>query len=109
MKLTGGFPYLIRLALYQSSRLNIPLKTLLQDATTDRGIYQQHLQSLLWNIQQHPKLPDAFKQVLTAPIQLEIEVAFKLKSLGLVHLVENQAIVSCELYREYLRNYWVNS
>jgi hypothetical protein len=105
MKLTGGFPYLIRLALYQSSRLNIPLKTLLQDATTDRGIYQQHLQSLLWNIQQHPKLPDAFKQVLTAPIQLEIEVAFKLKSLGLVHLVENQAIVSCELYREYCRNY----
>ena len=106
MKLTGGFPYLIRLALYQSSRLNIPLKTLLQDATTDRGIYQQHLQSLLWNIQQHPKLPDAFKQVLTAPIQLEIEVAFKLKSLGLVHLVENQAIVSCELYREYCRNYF---
>jgi hypothetical protein len=106
MKLTGGFPYLIRLALYQSSRLNIPIKTLLQDATSDRGIYQEHLQCQLWNIQQHPKLPDAFKQVLTAPIQLEIEVAFKLKSLGLVHLVENQAIVSCELYREYCRNYF---
>jgi len=106
MKLTGGFPYLIRLALYQSSRLNIPIKTLLQDATSDRGIYQQHLQYQLWNIQQHPKLLDAFKQVLTAPIQLEIEVAFKLKSLGLVHLVEHQAIVSCELYREYCRNYF---
>jgi hypothetical protein len=109
MKLTGGFPYLIRLALYQSSRLNIPIKTLLQDATIPRGVYQQYLQSLLWKLQQHPDLFDAFGQVLTAPIQLEIEVAFKLKSLGLVHLVENQAIVSCELYREYLRNYWVNS
>ena len=106
MKLTGGFPYLIRLALYQSSRLNIPLKTLLQDATTDRGIYQQHLQSLLWKIQQHPELFDAFGQVLTAPIHLNREVGFKLKSLGLVHLVENQAIVSCELYREYCRNYF---
>src|SRR4028118_243254 len=106
MKLTGGFPYLIRLALYQSRRLNLPLKTLLQDATTNRGIYQQHLQHLWWIFQQYPDLFDAFGQVLTAPIQLNREVGFKLKSLGLVHLVENQAIVSCELYREYCRNYF---
>jgi hypothetical protein len=106
MKLTGGFPYLIRLALYQSIRLKIPVQTLLQDATTNTGIYQQHLQYQLWNLQQHPKLADAFEQVLTAPIQLEIEVAFKLKSLGLVHIIDSQATVSCELYREYFRNYF---
>jgi hypothetical protein len=106
MKLTGGFPYLIRLALYQSVRLKIPMQTLLQDAAKDTGIFQQHLQSQLWNLQQHPKLADAFQQVLTAPTQLEIEVAFKLKSLGLVHLSENQATVSCELYREYFYNYF---
>ena len=69
MKLTGGFPYLIRLPLYQSARLKMPLLTVLQDATRYTGIYQQHLQYQLWNIQQHPKLPDAFKQVLMAPIQ----------------------------------------
>jgi hypothetical protein len=106
MKLTGGFPYLIRLALYQSIRLKIPVQSLLQDATTNTGIYQQHLQYQLWNLQQHPKLADAFEQVLTAPIQLEIEVAFKLKSLGLVHFIDSQATVSCELYREYFRNYF---
>lgn len=106
MKLTGGFPYLIRLALYQSTRLKIPLQTLLQDAAKNSGIYQQHLQSQLWNLQQYPKLADAFRRVLAAPTQLEIEVAFKLKSLGLVHLSENQATVSCELYREYIRNYF---
>lgn len=100
MKVTGGFPYLIRLALYQSARLKIPVQTLLQDATSNNGIYQQHLQSQLWNLQQHPQLADAFQRVLTAPIQLEREVAFKLKSLGLVHLSENQATVSCELYRK---------
>ncbi|NJK65220.1 MAG: serine/threonine protein kinase [Oscillatoriales cyanobacterium RU_3_3] len=99
MKLTGGFPYLIRLALYQSVRLKIPVQTLLQDAKSHTGIYQQHLQSQLWNLQQHPQLADAFQQVLAAPIELESEVAFKLKSLGLVHLIENQATVSCELYR----------
>jgi len=106
MKLTGGFPYLIRLALYQSSRLKIPLKTLLQNATTDRGIYQQHLQYQWWIFQQHPGLFDAFRQVLTAPIQLNMEVGFKLKSLGLVHIIENKLTVSCELYREYFRNYF---
>jgi hypothetical protein len=106
MKLTAGFPYLIRLALYQSARLEIPVQTLLQDATKDTGIYQQHLQYQFWNLQQQPKLADAFQQVLTTPAQLEIEVAFKLKSLGLVHLIENQATVSCELYREYFRNYF---
>jgi hypothetical protein len=106
MKLTGGFPYLIRLAFYQSTRLKIPLQTLLQDSTRDTGIYQQHLQYQLLNLQQYPKLADAFKQVLTAKTQLEMEVAFKLKGLGLVHLTENQATVSCELYREYFRNYF---
>ncbi len=106
MKLTDGFPYLIRLALYQSACLKILVKTLLQDATSNTGIYQQHLQSQLWNLQQHPKLADAFQQVLTAPTQLEIEVAFKLKSLGLVHLIQNKATVSCELYRDYFCNYF---
>jgi len=61
MKLTGGFPYLIRVALYQSSRFNIHLKTLLQDATIAMKIYQQHLQSLLWQLQQNPQLSEAFK------------------------------------------------
>lgn len=103
MKLTGGFPYLIRLTLYQSVRLKIPVQMLLQDARRNTGIYQQHLQYQLWNLQQYPQLADAFGQVLTAPIQLEIEVAFKLKSLGLVHILENQATVSCELYRELFR------
>jgi hypothetical protein len=92
--------------LYQSARVKIPLPTVLQDATRDTRIYQQHLQYQLWNIQQHPKLTDAFQQVFTAPIQLESEVAFKLKSLGLVHFIENQATVSCELYRELFDNYF---
>ena len=82
------------------------MQTLLQDATSTTRIYQQHLQSQLWNLQQSPELSDAFQQVLTAPIQLEMEVAFKLKSLGLVHLVARQVTVSCELYREFFGNYF---
>jgi hypothetical protein len=106
MKLTGGFPYLIRLALSQSIHLNIPIKALLNNAKTDKSIYQQYLHYQLCNFQQSPKLADAFGQVLTAPLQLEMEVAFKLKTLGLVHITDNQLTVSCELYRDYFRNYF---
>jgi hypothetical protein len=108
MKLTGGFPYLIRLALYQSSRLNIHIKTFLQDATIVMGIYQENLQYLLWQLQQNPQLAEAFKQVLTVPTQLDKEVTFKLESLGLVQIIENQLTVSCELYREYFRTLFMN-
>ncbi len=78
----------------------------MQDATKNSGIYQQHLQAQLCNIQQYPKLADAFQQVLMAPVQLGMEVAFKLKSLGLVHLIDDKSTVSCELYRDYFRNYF---
>jgi hypothetical protein len=108
MKLTGGFPYLIRLALYQSSRLNIHLKTFLQDATIVMGIYQKNLQYLLGKLQENPQLAEAFKQVLKAPTQLDKEVTFKLASLGLVQIIENQLTVSCELYREYFRTLFMN-
>lgn len=104
MKLTGGFPYLIRLALYQSSRLNINLETFLHDATIAGDIYQKNLQYLLWKLQQTPQLAEAFKQVLTAPTQLDMEVGFKLASLGLVQIIENQLTVSCELYRDHFRS-----
>nr|WP_081403007.1 AAA-like domain-containing protein [Scytonema hofmannii] len=62
IKLTGGFPYLIQLALYQSTRLEMPLQTLLQDATTNTGIYQQHLQYQLWKqgvSSEIPNLPES--------------------------------------------------
>lgn len=103
MALTGGFPYLVRLALYHSMRYQIPLDTLLKDAATKVEMYSQHLHYQLWNLQQDPKLAESFQQVLVAPTKLEVEVASKLKSLGLVHIVNNQVVVSCGLYEKYLR------
>ncbi len=111
MELTKGFPYLVRLALYQSVRRNIALEKLLPDAATNTGILSQHLHQQLWYLQENPDLAEAFQQLLKAdvPLQLEQEIAFKLKSLGLVDLDKNQARVSCKLYRDYFYNYFFNS
>lgn len=69
-------------------------------------IYQEHLQYLLWNLEQEPQLWQAFAQVLqaAAPVELELITAFKLQSMGLVHLQDKHATVSCELYCRYFRD-----
>ncbi|MGB3638044.1 MAG: AAA-like domain-containing protein [Rivularia sp. (in: cyanobacteria)] len=103
MEITGGFPYLVRLAFYHSAHSQIPLKELMENAATNTSIFNKHLHQQLWHLQHNPDLANGFQKVIkeTTPIDLEQEVAFKLKSLGLVHLQGNFATVSCRLYREY--------
>ncbi|MBN4002017.1 AAA-like domain-containing protein [Nostoc sp. LPT] len=110
MALTGGFPYLVRLAFYHSVQHQIPVDDILQDTTNDTGIFSEHLHNQLYSILQSPDLVDAFQQVIrsTVPISLEQEVAFKLKSLGLIYLENKTATVSCGLYRKYFSDYFIN-
>ncbi|MEH2277001.1 MAG: AAA-like domain-containing protein [Nostoc sp.] len=110
MALTGGFPYLVRLAFYHSVQHQISVDDILQDATNDTGIFSEHLHNQLHSILQNPDLIDGFQQVIksTVPITLEQEVAFKLKSLGLIYLENKTATVSCGLYREYFSDYFIN-
>ncbi|MEH2330098.1 AAA-like domain-containing protein [Nostoc sp.] len=110
MALTGGFPYLVRLAFYHSVQHQIPMDTLLQNATNDTGIFSEYLHNQLHSILQNPDLVDGFQQVIrsTVPITLEQEVAFKLKSLGLIYIENQTATVSYGLYREYFSDYFIN-
>ena len=103
MSLLGGFPYLVNLALYHRVMDDIPLTELLSTATSETGIFSQHLHEQLNYLQKYPELKAGFKQVLRAqaPVELEQVLAFKLKSLGLVNLNETTATVSCQLYQAY--------
>ncbi|AFZ24619.1 hypothetical protein Cylst_2400 [Cylindrospermum stagnale PCC 7417] len=101
--LVGGQPYLVRLAFYYSWQQGVSLEQLLSTALSSNGIYREHLQQQWWNLQQNPELVAAFAQVAKAsrPVELHLEQAFKLQSMGLVHLYGNQATPSCKLYAEY--------
>ncbi|MBD2482529.1 AAA-like domain-containing protein [Planktothrix sp. FACHB-1365] len=101
----GGFPYLVRLAFDHCVRRNIPLPELLEQANTDMGIYSDHLHEQLWLLQQDPDLVTTYQQIITTthPVKIEQVKAFKLKSMGLVHIHGNQVIPSCELYRQYFQ------
>jgi hypothetical protein len=103
--MVGGHPYLLRIALYHLALQDLSLEELLQTAPTAAGIYSDHLRHHLANLQEHPELATAMKQVILAsePMSLEAIAAYKLESMGLVKLEENQAIPSCKLYRLYFR------
>ena len=105
IKLTGGFPYLIRLALYYSIADKNFLDFFLE-STNKNEFFNKHLHYLRVKIKQDSQLWDSLKQVVNSPVELETEVAIKLKSLGVVVLQGNQATVSCQLYQDYFINYF---
>jgi serine/threonine protein kinase len=103
MAMVGGHPYLVRLALYHIARQDSTLTELLSSAATEEGCFRDHLHWQSWHLQQHPELGDAFRQVLAAagPVRIDTTALFKLRSLGLVNLEGNQAVLRCQLYRQY--------
>ena len=84
-------------------RDSMSLEQFAEIAPTEAGIYGDHLRRHLWNLQQHPELAQAFYQVVCSPQPVELEsiLAFKLHSLGLVHLQGNEVTPRFELYQNY--------
>lgn len=108
MAMVGGHPYLVRVGLYQIAQQDITLEQLLQTAPTDAGPFGDHLRRHWWHLQQHPKLMTAIEQVVSTTaggVRLEADLAFKLHSIGLVHLQGNSVTPRCELYRQYFREH----
>ena len=105
MEMIGGYPYLARLAFYALSTENITCKKLLEEAPTASGIYRDHLQGHLSTFKKYPNLGKTYEQVVFAdkPIQISAIDAHKLESIGLVKLVNNTVLPSCQLYRFYFR------
>ncbi|HIK28938.1 MAG: AAA-like domain-containing protein [Oscillatoriaceae bacterium SKW80] len=99
----GGHPYLVRRALDYLERQNITLEELLQISPTEAGPFSDHLRQHLWNLQQHPQLAAVFRQVVLAnkPVKISSDQAFKLYSMGLVQLHDNEVTPRYDLYRLY--------
>lgn len=104
--MVDGHPYLLRKALYNFARGQLPLENFLESAPTEEGIYGDHLRRHLSNVTNDPTLEAAMKQVISAsvPVRLELMEAFKLRSMGLVELRGNDVIPLCNLYRLYFKD-----
>lgn len=106
INLVGGHPYLLRLAMYAIAKKDITFSELIKNATTETGIYSDHLRRHLWNLEKYPELKSAMQQIVNGntPVRLPSAQAFKLNSMGLVKLQGNDCIPRCYLYYQYFRD-----
>lgn len=102
MRMVGGHPYLIRLALYRIYS-GIPMRDLLRAAPTEEGVYSDHLRRHQWTLNRNQHLAEAMRRVVGAErgVRLQTIDAFKLEGMGLVRLTGNDSTPWCELYRKY--------
>lgn len=104
MDLVDGQPFLVRQGLYHIWHKNVTLEELSQTLPSGDGIYQEHLQQQLWNLQQQPELAEVFAQILRQSMsEFDLVQLSKLQSMGLVYLQGNRPVASCRLYRQYFQ------
>jgi len=105
MSLVGGHPYLVRLALYYLVRQDLTILQLLKEASTDAGIYTEHLRRYLETLQENQELGTVFKQIVTTnePVKLERKTRqiYQLDSMGVIKITNNLVMPRCRLYQEY--------
>ncbi|MBR8839508.1 MAG: AAA-like domain-containing protein [Stigonema ocellatum SAG 48.90 = DSM 106950] len=103
MAVVGGHPALVFKAVEHISLQKVSLETLMQTASTESGIYSNHLRHYFNNLQAVPDLAEALKHVVTSlvPVELNPTQTYKLHSMGLVHRQNNCVMPRCKLYREY--------
>ncbi len=107
--LIGGNPSLLVEAIQELKKTDITLEKLLEEATTESGIFKDYLRELLNILIQNNEMKKAYKTVINSNTSIELlkptNIAFKLYSLGLVTLEGNMAKSSSNLYREYFKKY----
>ncbi|OUL30739.1 AAA-like domain-containing protein [Nostoc sp. 106C] len=111
INLVGGNPRLLNKAIVElKNSPQTTLEDLLKQAHTFSGIYSNHLLNLLEKLKQHTELATAMKKVIngatnSVSVQLEPKQVSQLKRMGLVHIEDNNAKPSCELYRMYFQEH----
>ncbi|MGB3508562.1 MAG: AAA-like domain-containing protein [Microcoleaceae cyanobacterium] len=105
MKKVGGHPDLIKLAFDKLVRQEVTLTKLLEDATTDAGIYERHLRRHLNTLNGNSELKAAFRQVVNAKVSVQIDSiqSHKLYSMGLITRKGNKVMPRYLLYCIYFQ------
>jgi hypothetical protein len=104
-KLTGGQPYLSRLALYRlSSDPRLNFSELDESASDPEGPFGEHLRSLLLRLQEQPGLLDAMRQAVRYGTTPDNDTYNRLYGAGLIRREENRIIPTNLLYARFFRD-----
>jgi hypothetical protein len=104
-ELLNGHPYLTHIALYHLRQSQTSLEDLLATAPTASGIYGAHLQPMLVALKDDPHLCELLTTIMRQDTNVPIDAiaAYKLDSMGLIHLEGNCATPSCKLYQLFFQ------
>lgn len=103
MHLVSGHPFLIRLAIYHIACENVTLNQILENATSSKSIYAEHLRYQSLILTQQPELAEAMKNIVNNNNPtLSTVTKFKLQSMGLIKLQGDNVFPRCNLYRQFL-------
>jgi hypothetical protein len=105
MALLGGHPYLIRLALYSVASQRLSVNELFTNATTDNGIFGNHLRNHLFRLHNKQELVKAMFQIIRQNLCEDERIFFRLRGAGLVRREGRIVLPRCQLYAEYFREH----
>lgn len=105
MRMVGGHPYLVRVALYKLVREQSSLSQFIKLAPTEEGPYEDHLRRHLASIKEDEELAVALRNIVSSdePIEVDSNEAFQLASMGLLKRRGNAVEPLCDLYRQYFK------
>jgi hypothetical protein len=105
-ELIGGHPYLVRLAFYNLASGASSVEQILQSATTDVGIFRQHLTTRLAKVERNSELSEILRSLVNSPqpIRFDLATTAKLDGMGLILRTETGVKIRNELYRRYFQN-----
>lgn len=103
MNIVGGNPYLLQKAIYAITQKRLSIANFEQTATTEAGIYGDHLRGHWLNLQEHSILAEGMKKIVesSSPVDLGATVNWQLHSLGLVTVEQNTVKPRYRLYTDY--------
>jgi hypothetical protein len=104
--LVGGYPYLVRQALYALYSRPMSVADLVVVAARDDGPFGDHLRRHLWSLRENPQLRKALKQVVSSHGCDDEDAFQRLRGAGLiVGETRETAKTRCALYTLYMRDH----
>ncbi|MEG3844460.1 AAA-like domain-containing protein [Microcoleus sp. herbarium14] len=103
MVMFGGYPYLVQTAFAYLQTPESSMTKLLEISPTEQSPFINHLRELLGKLKLCPELAAVYREVVTKDrsAMLETNQIFKLESMGLVRVENNDCFPRCDLYRQY--------
>jgi hypothetical protein len=102
-ELLNGHPYLTRRALYSMAKESVSWGKLVKTATSDQGIFGDHLKNYMFYLRHDAKLRDAIKSIVKGQKSVDEDVLYRLERAGIIRRDDNNYLFRCKLYQDYFR------